>query len=89
MQWLDLSERSDNIIACGDIHGEFDALVEKIAEYGISDTTVVVAGDCGFGFEPWRFYDRLYRKRLHARLEQAISLLADSSQGYTKEQAIS
>lgn len=42
MQWLDLSERSDNIIACGDVHGEFEALAEKIAEYGISDATVVV-----------------------------------------------
>lgn len=75
MQWLDLSERSDNIIACGDVHGEFEALAEKIAEYGISDATVVVAGDCGFGFEPWCFYDRLYRERLHARLEQANVLL--------------
>ena len=75
MQWLDLSERPDNIIACGDVHGEFEALAEKIAEYGISDATVVVAGDCGFGFEPWRFYDRLYRERLHTRLEQANVLL--------------
>lgn len=75
MQWLDLSERPDNIIACGDVHGEFKALAEKITEYGISDATVVVAGDCGFGFEPWRFYDRLYRERLHTRLEQANVLL--------------
>ena len=45
----------DNIIACGGVHGELEARAKKIAEYGISDATVAVAMDCGFGLEPWAF----------------------------------
>ena len=40
-----------NIIVCGDIHGEFNTLVNKLCvQYRMTDTVLIVAGDCGFGF---------------------------------------
>lgn len=41
-----------NIVICGDIHGDFNLLVNKVCvQYQMKDTLVIVAGDCGFGFE--------------------------------------
>ena len=41
-----------SIVVSGDIHGEFTKLVYKCCEqYGMRDTLMIVAGDCGFGFE--------------------------------------
>lgn len=51
MQYLDISDRPDNLIVCGDIHGEFKTLVYTLGQKHISDAVVIVAGDCGFGFE--------------------------------------
>ena len=40
------------LVVCGDIHGDFNLLVNKICvQYQLKDTVVIVAGDCGFGFE--------------------------------------
>ena len=37
------------IVVCGDIHGEFNQLVFKCCvQYGMTDTVIIVAGDCGF-----------------------------------------
>ena len=41
-----------NIVVCGDIHGDFNKLIYKMCvQYQMKDTLLVVAGDCGFGFE--------------------------------------
>lgn len=51
-----------SIVLCGDIHGEFHALVEKLrVTCGIHDALVIVAGDCGFGFETPDFYEDIYQ----------------------------
>lgn len=43
---------SKNIVICGDIHGEFNSLIYKLCiQYQLTDTLLIVAGDCGFGFE--------------------------------------
>ena len=44
------------LVVCGDIHGDFNMLVNKVCvQYGLKDTVVIVAGDCGFGFDPAYF----------------------------------
>ena len=41
-----------SIVISGDIHGDFNLLVNKVCvQYQMKDTLVIVAGDCGFGFE--------------------------------------
>ncbi len=56
------------IVVSGDIHGDFNMLVYKFCvQYGLTDTLVIVAGDCGFGFERQGYYENVYkrnRKRL-------------------------
>ena len=60
----------NEIIVCGDIHGEFNALVNKVCvQYDIHDSIIIVAGDCGFGFERVGYYDNIY-KRNRKRLEE-------------------
>ena len=58
------------LVICGDIHGEFVPLVyEMCVRYGMRDTLVIVAGDCGFGFEKLGAYDQVFR-RIEKRLAQ-------------------
>ena len=56
------------VVVCGDIHGDFNQLIHKCCvQYGITDTLIIVAGDCGFGFEKRGYYENVYnrnRKRL-------------------------
>ena len=41
-----------NVAICGDIHGDFNLLVNKVCiQYQMKDTLIIVAGDCGFGFD--------------------------------------
>ncbi len=62
---------SKSMVVCGDIHGDFNLLVNKICvQYQLKDTVVVVAGDCGFGFEKKGYYDNL-AKRNSKRMKEA------------------
>lgn len=57
-----------SLVICGDIHGAFVPLVyEMCVRYGMLDTLVIVAGDCGFGFEKLGAYDLIFR-RIEKRL---------------------
>lgn len=59
-----------SLVICGDIHGEFVPLAYEICvRYGMRDTLVIVAGDCGFGFEKTGAYDNVFR-RIQRRLTQ-------------------
>ena len=59
-----------SLVICGDIHGDFVPLVyEMCMRYGMRDTLVIVAGDCGFGFEKPGAYDNVFR-RIEKRLAQ-------------------
>lgn len=52
-----------SIVVCGDIHGAFEEMVFKLCvQYGMSDTLLIVAGDCGFGFEKPGYYDQVFNK---------------------------
>ena len=59
------------IVVSGDIHGDYEKLVYKCCEqYSFTDTLIVVAGDCGFGFMKPGYYENIYLK-LSSRLEKA------------------
>lgn len=52
-----------SIVVVGDIHGEFNKLIHKCCvRYKVRDTLIVVAGDCGFGFERPGYYDYVYER---------------------------
>lgn len=51
------------LVVSGDIHGDFNLLVNKVCvQYQMRDTLVIVAGDCGFGFEAKGYYDNIVRR---------------------------
>ena len=55
--------KAKGIVVCGDIHGDFTQLVFKCCDqYGMTDTLIIVAGDCGFGFERPGYYENIYTK---------------------------
>ena len=60
-----------SIVVSGDIHGDFMPLVNRCCiQYGMTDTVIIVAGDCGFGFEKPCYYYNIY-KRCRERLSKA------------------
>lgn len=62
--------KAEKVMVCGDIHGDFNMLVNKMCvQYGLTHTLLIVAGDCGFGFENKGYYDNIMRrnqKRMNA-----------------------
>lgn len=51
------------VVVSGDIHGDFHTLTFKMCnQYQMTDTLLIVAGDCGFGFNMPGYYDQVYRK---------------------------
>lgn len=59
------------LVVCGDIHGDFNQLVNKVCvQYQLRDTVIVVAGDCGFGFERKGYYDNVV-KRNNKRMNES------------------
>ncbi len=60
-----------SVVVSGDIHGDFNLLVYKMCvQYQMTDTVVIVAGDCGFGFEQRGYYDEIAKKN-SKRMNQA------------------
>ena len=52
-----------SIVVSGDIHGDFNQLVFKACvQYQMRDTLLIVAGDCGFGFEKPGYYEDMARR---------------------------
>lgn len=55
--------QAKRIFVCGDIHGDFGGLVSRVCQsYSFTDTLVIVAGDCGFGFEKFNYYVNTYNR---------------------------
>ena len=53
--------KAKNIVVCGDIHGEFNAVIYRMCvQYQMTDTLLIIAGDCGFGFEKPGYYDIIF-----------------------------
>ena len=58
-----------SVVVCGDIHGDFNSVISKLClQYQLENTLLIVAGDCGFGFNEIGYYKevaRHHRKRLN------------------------
>ena len=63
-----------NLVVCGDIHGEFSTLAYNVKRLGIENSVIIVAGDCGVGFEKETHYPQLYGK-LRKSLDNSNNLL--------------
>lgn len=63
------------IVVAGDIHGDYSGLVFKACvSKRLTDTLIVVAGDCGFGFQKPGYFENMYNKCID-RLEKANNWL--------------
>ena len=59
------------VIICGDIHGDFKSLVYKLCiGWHYTDTLLIVAGDCGFGFNKPGYYQTVFNQ-VAGRLKKA------------------
>ena len=82
-----------NVVVCGDIHGAFEEMVYKLCvRYGMKDTLLIVAGDCGFGFEKPGYYEQIFTK-VSRRLTKANNWVVmirgnHDDPGYFQEQRI-
>lgn len=74
MKLYDLSAFYNTLYICGDIHGEFKTLLYNVKRFGIENAIILVAGDCGIGFEKSTYYKQLYN-RLAVTLEKTNNLL--------------
>ena len=71
------------IIVSGDIHGDFNQLVFKLCiQYKLTDTLLIVAGDCGFGFEKKEYYEQMVRRNTK-RMNQ-VFFLSNTTKGRLK-----
>ena len=67
-------EGYDSVYVVGDIHGEFRKLVFDITyKYKIKNSVIIIAGDCGFGFNKPKYYNLIYQK-IHKRLDIMIKI---------------
>ena len=63
-----------SIVASGDIHGDFIQLVFKLCvQYQMKDTILIVAGDCGFGFEKKESYENMVKQNVK-RMNEANNI---------------
>lgn len=62
MNLIDISRQYKSLYVCGDIHGEFEELIYNLKRFEIEDAVVIIAGDCGIGFEKKEHYTQLYNK---------------------------
>jgi len=58
MKQISNTEEYDSLYICGDIHGEFKEIKRK----EIINSILLIAGDCGIGFEKSEYYEQLYPK---------------------------
>lgn len=67
--------KTSELVVSGDIHGDFSLLVWNLLyKYKLRDTTVIIAGDCGFGFDE-TLKDLYVRKRFDSKLKEAGVLI--------------
>lgn len=60
MEIYDLQHIYKHLYVVGDIHGEIRTLVYNLKRLDIKDSAIIVAGDCGIGFEKTGYYENVY-----------------------------
>lgn len=72
---MDFEIKTLGLAIVGDIHDELPGLVWEITEkYKITDTTFIIAGDCGIGFDD-SLKDMYIRKKIGEKLEKSGNTL--------------
>ena len=67
----DYPEDVECVIVCGDIHGSFTEIAYKVTmQMDVHNALVIIAGDCGFGFNRLGFYDSLYQRKVAKLLKK-------------------
>ena len=67
----DYPEDVSLVVVCGDIHGSFTQIAYKVAmQMDIHNALIIIAGDCGFGFNRIGFYDALYQRKVAKLLKK-------------------
>ena len=74
MNNYNLSDNYKHLWISGDIHGEIRALIYNLSRLEAKDTVVIVAGDCGIGFEKLGHYENIYH-RIKNTLEKQNCIL--------------
>lgn len=64
-----------NVFIIGDGHGNWGLLKYKIRECNIQNSIIIMAGDCGFGFEKREYYRQVYNKMLRVLSKQNVTLI--------------
>ena len=75
MNIFNIPEQYASFCVCGDIHGEFKTLAYNLKQQKIENAVIVVAGDCGIGFEKAVHYSLIYEKISKTLKERNIFLL--------------
>lgn len=70
----DYSSTFSNLCVCGDIHGEFKTLIHNLKRFNIVNSVIIIAGDCGIGFEKEEYYHQLYNS-ICKHLDKANNIL--------------
>lgn len=61
------------LVISGDVHGGFNQLVFKLCvQYRMRDTLLIVAGDCGFGFEKRESYENMVKRNVKSFVRKYI-----------------
>ena len=63
MNLYDFSYDYQHLCVSGDIHGEIRTLVYNLRRLQARNAVVIVAGDCGVGFEKIGHYENIYHRR--------------------------
>lgn len=74
MELYIIPEAFKRVYVCGDIHGDFKRLIGQIQKLNLEKSVLIVAGDCGIGFEECRYYRLLY-EGLHEFLKERQILI--------------
>lgn len=70
MSIIELEEKPIFVVA--DIHGEFDYFEKNIDKNNLTDCIIIVAGDCGFGFNRKPYYERIFSSMNRHLVERNI-----------------
>lgn len=71
---MEIDIKTPGLAVVGDIHGDFSELVWSITKkYKITNTTFIIAGDCGIGFD--NSLEDLYTRNLKTKLEESENTL--------------